>query len=159
MKRTTPSDLAVELFGKDTARRLLLLRTAWPAAVGSDLARRSEVVALDGEVLRIRVPDAAWRKSLFRMRSDLLARLRRTVGSAAPHALGFAKGTVAARADDPLPAPSPPVARPLPAALAKAAEGIPDAIVRERFCESASRYLGRFAASPARHEADGERSD
>ena len=124
MKHTTPPNLAAELFGASPARRLLLLKAAWPAAVGSELARRSQVVALDGDLLRIRVPDAIWRKSLWRMRSDLLARLRRVAGSAAPHALGFVEGSV------PPPEETPPrlpavVEPPLPADLARAVDSIP----------------------------------
>ncbi len=156
MKHTTPADLAADLFGAAPARRLLFLKAVWPAAVGSDLARRSEVVALNGDLLRIRVPDAIWRKSLWRMRSDLLARLRRVAGSAAPHALGFAEGMVTVTTEEAAPRAPAVVARPLPAALAEAADAIPDAEVRERFRETAGRYLGRF---PASHTEEGEGED
>jgi hypothetical protein len=145
MRRATPSDLAADLFGATRARRLTLLKVAWPAAVGPDLARRSEVVALDGDLLRIRVPDAPWRRSLWRMRSDLLARLRKVAGSAAPHALGFTEGPVAASAEsEAAPAPAR-VAVSLPPALAAAADQIPDPETRERFRQAAGLYLGRFA--------------
>jgi len=154
MKRTSPSDLAADLLGASPGRRLTLLKAAWPAAVGSDLARRSEVVALDGELLRIRVPDATWRRSLWRMRSDLLARLRKTAGSAAPHALGFSEGMVTAPVETEAPVPSPlNVVAQLPPAVARAAEQIPDADTRERFREAAARYLGRFA-NPSSQSGD-----
>ena len=156
MKHTTPADLAADLFGAAPARRLVFLKAAWPAAVGAELARRSEVVALDGDLLRIRVPDAIWRKSLWRMRSDLLARLRRVAGSAAPHALGFAEGQVMVTTEEAPPRASAVVARPLPAALAEAADAIPDVEVRERFRETAGRYLGRFTAA---HTEEGEVED
>jgi hypothetical protein len=146
MRRTTPADLAAGLFGAAPGRRLLLLKKAWPAAVGPDLARRSEVVALDGDLLRIRVPDAVWRKSLWRMRSELLTRLRRIAGPAAPHALGFAEGTVSVTSDERAPRAPIVVPRPLPAGLAEAARAIPDAEIRDLFCRTAGRYLGRFAA-------------
>jgi hypothetical protein len=145
MRRTTPSDLAADLFGAHRSRRLTLLKAAWPAAVGPDLARRSEVVALDGDLLRVRVADAPWRRSLWRMRSDLLARLRQVAGSAAPHALGFAEGPVAAsERSEAAPAPVR-AAVPLPPALAAAADQIPDSDTRERFRKAAGLYLGRFA--------------
>jgi hypothetical protein len=146
MRRTTPTDLAASLFGTAPARRLLFLKKAWPAAVGPDLARRSEVVALDGDLLRIRVPDAVWRKSLWRMRSELLTRLRRIAGPAAPHALGFAEGTVSAAPDERAPRAPLVVPRPLGADLAEAARAIPDTEIRELFCRTAGRYLGRFSA-------------
>jgi hypothetical protein len=146
MKRTTPYDLAADLFGATPARRLTLMKAAWPAAVGADLARRSEVVALDGDLLRVRVPDATWRRSLWRMRSDLLGRLRQVAGSAAPHALGFAEGPVAGSEATETTAAAPTVAVPLPPALVAAADQIPDLDTRERFRKSARRYLGRFAA-------------
>ena len=156
MKRTSPSDLAADLLGASPGRRLTLLKAAWPAAVGSDLARRSEVVALDGDLLRIRVPDATWRRSLWRMRSDLLARLRKTAGSAAPHALGFSEGMVTAPVETKAPVPSPQsVVAPLPPAVARAAEQIPDADTRKRFREAAARYLDRFA-DPSSQTADEE---
>jgi hypothetical protein len=158
MKHTTPADLAADPFGAVPARRLLLLKSAWPAAVGADLARRSQVVALDGDLLRIRVPDAIWRKSLWRMRSDLLARLRRVAGAAAPHALGFAEGPVTAPPEEtPPPAPTV-VERPLPADLTEAADSIPDPEVRERFRRTAEGYLGRFSPPPS-HSRDGEGED
>ena len=159
MKRTIPADLAADLFGAAPVRRLVFLKAAWPAAVGAELARRSEVVALDGDLLRIQVPDAIWRKSLWRMRSDLLTRLRRIAGSAAPHALGFAEGLVTGNPREPIPPPPTVVALPLPDDLAKAAEAIPDAEVRELFREAVGRYLGRFSPGhPHNKEGEGEDS-
>jgi hypothetical protein len=155
MRHTTPAHLAAELFGAAPARRLLLLKAAWPAAVGPDLARRSEVVALDGDLLRIRVPDAIWRKSLWRMRSDLLARLRRVAGAAAPHALGFAEGPVTPPPEKTTPPVPAVVECSLPADLAEAADSIPDPEVRERFRETAKGYLGRFSP-PLSDSRDGE---
>ncbi len=148
MRRTTPSDLAADLFGATRARRLTLLKAAWPAAVGTDLARRSEVVALDGDLLRVRVPDATWRRSLWRMRSDLLARLRQVAGPAAPHALGFSEGPMAASERSEAKPAAPSGAVPLPPALAAAADQIPDPDTRERFRKAAGLYLGRFAPVP-----------
>jgi len=144
MKRSAPPDLAASLFGGDPAHRLALLKAAWPAAVGPDLARRSEVVVLDGEVLRIRVPDAIWRRSLWRMRADLLDRLRQVAGRAAPRGLGFIEGAVAASAEPAPPDPEPPPPDFLPRGVAEAARSIPDADIRRRFEAAAARYFGRF---------------
>ena len=144
MKRSATSDLAAELLHAEPGRRLTLLRAAWPAAVGPELARRSEPVALDGDLLLIRVPDAIWRRSLWRMRKDLLSRLRRIAGSAAPHALGFIEGPVTAAVEPPTPRTRPVAPGPLPPTVDAAAESIPDEDTRERFRETVGRYLARF---------------
>lgn len=144
MERPSPADLAVRLFGASPDRALALLRAAWPAAVGAELARRTEVVALDGGLLRVRVPDAGWRRQLVRMRSEILSRLRRIAGGLAPHALGFVEGPVATPPEPPPAAPAPRAAPP-PAVVA-AAETIPDPEIRERFLAAAARYLDRFRA-------------
>jgi hypothetical protein len=146
MQRSAPDTLAGEIFGGDSRRRLTLLKAAWPAAVGPELARRSEVVALDREVLRIRVPDGIWRRSLWRMRGDLLARLRRLAGRAAPRALSIAEGMVAPPPAPPATPPAPLPVTSLPAEVAEAAAAIPDDEVRRRFQEAAARYFGRFGA-------------
>jgi hypothetical protein len=148
MKRTNPNDRSAHLFSSSPGRRLTLLKAAWVAAVGPDLARRSEVVALDGDLLRIRVPDGSWRRSLWRMRRDLLGRLRKIAGSAAPRTLGFSEGqVVASLAPEPAP-PAPSVIAPLPPIVAAAADQIEDPEIRERFREAAGRYFGRFVEGP-----------
>ncbi len=145
MDRPRDPDLAARLFGAKPEHTLALLRAAWPGAVGEELARRTEVMALDRGVLRIKVPDLRWQRSLLRMRGDILARLRRVAGRASPRAIGFVTGVVA----DPGPAPaSPGLTTPppkAPEAVASAAQGIPDAEIRARFLEAAGRYLARFA--------------
>lgn len=145
-------DLARRLFGDRPEHTLALLRAAWPAAVGPEIARRTEVVAFDRGVLRVKVPDAGWQKNLLRVRGDILARLRRVAGGAAPHALGFVQGSVA---EPPVPAPPPPVPTPPPAppAVAEAAAAIPDPEVRARFLAVAGRYIARFG--PAQTEKSG----
>ena len=94
MDRPRDPELAARLFGSSPERRLALMRCAWPAAVGPELARRTEVVSLDGVLRRVRVPDSTWRRGLLRMRGDILARLRSIAGGAAPRSLGFVEGAV-----------------------------------------------------------------
>lgn len=144
MDRTRDPGLAVRLFGARPEHALALLRATWPAAVGADLARRTELVALDRGVLRVKVPDVRWQRTLQRMRGDILSRLRAVAGGVAPWALGFVVGPVAEPAEPPPAAPE----APLPAAppsVAEAAAAIPDPEVRARFVAAAARYLGRFA--------------
>jgi hypothetical protein len=139
--------LAARLFGPSPERRLALMRAAWPAAVGSELARRTEIVSLDAGVLRIRVPDAGWQRGLARMRGDLLCRLRGIAGAAAPRSLGFVLGQVAAPPPEPLLSPEQEGrdGGTAPEALQAAADSIPDPELRARFLSVAARYLRRFA--------------
>ena len=148
MDRTRDPDIAARLFGARPEHTLALLRAAWPAAVGPDIARRTEVVALDRGILRIKVPDTRWQRTLLRMRSDILSRLRGVADGAAPRGLGFVVGPVA-RPPEPVAArpATPPV--PVPSAVAEAAAAIPDPEVRGRFLAAAARYLGRFARAQA----------
>jgi hypothetical protein len=136
--------LAGQLFGKDPARTLALVRAAWTRAVGPELARRTEAVTLEGTTLRVRVPDARWRKVLHRMQPELLRRLRTLAGELAPRSLGFMEGPVAG-ASDPAPAlPDAAATAPPPAAsVVEAARAIDDIEVRRAFLETAGRYLAR----------------
>ncbi len=146
MERPRDPDLAFRLFGANPERALALMRAAWPAAVGPELARRTEVVAFDSGVLRVRVPDATWRKGLLRMRGDILGRLRGIAGKAAPRSLGFVEGRVTPPPRAPT-AASPAVEPALPASVVAAAQAIPDLELRVRFLAAAGRYLCRFASS------------
>jgi len=143
MRRLADASLARRLFGAVPFRTLALVRAAWPRAVGLDLARRTEVIALEAATLRVRVPDARWRKELHRMQPDILARLREIVGDLAPRRLGFVEGPVA-------PAPSHEAARTVsstpPAAPPEVVAGasvLDDEEMRRRFLEVAARYLDR----------------
>jgi hypothetical protein len=142
LERLVNTSLARRLFGAVPARTLALVRAAWPRAVGPDVARRTEVVALEGVTLRIRVPDARWRKELHRMQADILARLREITGELAPRRLGFVEGPVALPAS-PEPARVPDPAPPAPEAVVAGAEALTDPDLRARFLEVAARYLDR----------------
>jgi hypothetical protein len=137
--------LAGQLFGKDPARTLALVRAAWTRAVGPELARRTEVVVLEGTTLRVRVPDARWRKVLHRMQPELLTRLRTLAGELAPRSLGFVEGPVMSA---PVPAPlpleaAPAEGRPPARIVVEAALAIEDSEMRRAFLETAGRYLAR----------------
>jgi hypothetical protein len=149
MDRPRDPDLAARLFGTKPEHTLALLRAAWPGAVGDEIARRTEVVAFDHGVLRIKVPDLRWQRTLVRMRGDILGRLRRVAGQASPRGLGFVTGEVKGlgdAAEAPPPAAPEPVA---PAIVAEAAQAIPDPEIRARFLAAAGRYLARFGAGQA----------
>ena len=144
---TGAHDLARQLFGRSPQHTLAVIRAAWPAAVGAELARRTEVLALEGRVLRVRVPDAGWRKVLHRMRREILSRLHQAVGSLAPSALGFHEGPIAER---PELGRRPPVVLPVGEAsfaVRTAAAVIEDPELREQFVASAALYLQRGACA------------
>jgi hypothetical protein len=145
MDRSRDPDLAARLFGARPEHTLALLRATWPAAVGPEIARRTEVVALDRGVLRVKVPDLRWQRQLMRMRADILSRLRKVARGVAPWALGFVVGPVAETAEPSPPAELEPPPAAAPPAVAAAAAAIPDPEVRARFVAAAARYLGRFA--------------
>ena len=149
MEHAGARDVVQQLFGATPERRLALLRAAWPGAVGPELARRTEVITLDGDSLRIRVPDATWRKGLLRMHRDILISLYRVAGSLAPRRLGFVE-TGGSPPQGPAEAEAPrspaPAAPPSPALLA-GAERIAEPELRARFLETAARYLERFKPS------------
>src|SRR5262249_3379687 len=114
---------------------------------GPDLARRTELLAIERDTLRLRVPDVRWRKVLHRMQHEILGRLRDVAGDLAPRRLGFTEGPAAApepaepaAPDAVTPAATPPEA---PAAVAQAAIAIDDPELRARFLQSAARYLSR----------------
>ncbi len=148
-ERPRDPDLAARLFGGRPEHTLALLRSAWPVAVGAKLARRTEVVALDHGVLRIKVEDARWQRTLLRMRTHILWRLRGVAAGAAPRGLGFVVGPLAS-VPDPVAAvlqEAPPAAP--PRTVAEAAAAIPDPEVRARFLAAAAQYLARFGPGQA----------
>jgi hypothetical protein len=145
MSLTRPAavDLAVRLFGATPERTLALLRAAWPLAVGPELARRTEVVAIEGTTLRVKVADQTWRKALLKIRGPLHGRLRRVAGDLAPTRLAFCDGPVALAPEPRSVAPAEPPPTPPSADLTAAAKAIEDTEVRARFLDSATRYLTR----------------
>jgi hypothetical protein len=150
MDRVSGRSLAARLFGSSPARTLALLQAAWPQAVGPELARRTSVMGVERGTLRVRVPDAAWRKVLHRLQPQILARLREVAGELAPSRLGFLEG---GGAEEAVARPSPPRAggadvAPLPAPVAAEAGHIEDDEIRSRFVQAAARYLARQKDDP-----------
>jgi hypothetical protein len=150
--------LAARLFTRGSPPALALLKAAWPAAVGPELARRTEVLALEHDTLRVRIPDARWRKVLHRMQPEILAHLRRVAGDLVPRRLGFNEGQPCGpepgpeapdRMRSPELPPSPEPAAALPEGVAAAARRIDDAEIRALFERSAARYLDVFGGRHA----------
>ena len=59
----------------DSQLDLHLLQKLWPTLVGPELAACTKVVAIQGAVVVLNVPDQIWRKQLIRMKGRLLAKL------------------------------------------------------------------------------------
>ena len=146
--RALTAELSSRIFTSERAR-LALLRAAWPAVVGPLLAGRTEVLAIEGASLRIRVADSRWRNVLHRMRARLLERLREIAGTLAPERIGFTEGAIEAA-----PAPRPRSPRELVCdpgvspELAETASAITDDELRRLFLETAARYLERARSDP-----------
>ena len=138
--RAAAPSLASQLFGRDPAASLALLRAAWPDAVGREIARRTEILAIRGRTLLVRVPDAGWQRVLHRMERDIVGRLRQLAGELAPVGLGFSLGPLVDTEEVP-PAAARREPRPAPAEVEAAAGAIDDPELRERFVRAAALYL------------------
>jgi hypothetical protein len=143
LHKAVTGGLAAQIFGSGPVPKLALVRAAWARVVGAGLAHRTEVLAIEGNTLRLRVPDARWRKVLHRMQGDLLRRLRELIGNLAPRRLGFTEGPVMPAPPEHPALPAPREAVPAPQAVIDAAAAIADVELRARFLESAARYLSR----------------
>jgi hypothetical protein len=170
MDRISGRSLAARLFGASPARTLALMQASWPLAVGPELARRTEVLGLEGGTLRVRVPDASWRKVLHRIQPQILGRLRELAGDLAPKRMGFVDGGMANEANRPQSeaalqssgasrggfqggsrppnepggsAPPDLILQPTGPNMEALAALIPDPEIRARFAATAARYLAR----------------
>jgi predicted nucleic acid-binding Zn ribbon protein len=54
---------------------LRLLQQLWPKLVGESLAAAITVTAVQGSRVVLNVPDQIWRKQLFKMRPELMAKM------------------------------------------------------------------------------------
>jgi hypothetical protein len=144
MDRISGRSLAARLFGASPARTLALLQAAWPLAVGPELARRTEVLGMEGGTLRVRVPDASWRKVLHRIQPQILRRLSELAGELAPRRMGFVEGGIVTPPshDSAVTTTLPPTPASVPP-LHHLANLIPDPEIRARFAATAARYLAR----------------
>jgi hypothetical protein len=158
MDRISGRSLAARLFGASPARTLALLEAAWPLAVGPELAWRTEVLGIEGGTLRVRVPDARWRKVLHRMQPQILGHLREIAGDLAPKRMGFVEGGMTDRPQSAAATRSGGDPRGgfqggsslhsesevnSPPEIKAVAATIDDTEIRTRFVETMSRYLER----------------
>ena len=75
--------ILVDLGGGATARAVRIA-DRWEEAVGAEIARHSQPVAIRGDVLEVSVDTSVWCQQLQLRTPEILAALRRVVGEDAP---------------------------------------------------------------------------
>jgi hypothetical protein len=132
-------------------------------AVGDGLGVHSEIAALDGEVLRVRVAPASWLKTFRDFRKDIQSRLARAAGPLAPRAITLSAGELSgsratarskreSRLKSPA-APAPDTVTRLNAVADRLKDALPDE-QRALFLSAALSYSQRFPESlPRRGES------
>ena len=143
-------DVARELGRFGVPAALGEIVTAWPGVVGDDIARHAWPgrIGRDG-TLEVTTESSIWAFELSQLASDLLDRLQRVVGDAAPKALRFVVGAVPAPAAE-LPGEDRHVAAQPSAedrkSAASLAGGIDDEELRELVARAVAASLARSAS-------------
>jgi len=150
---------------RDRGRHLAAM-AAWRAAVGERMHRSTRVAEIGPDCFTVEVPDTAWGDTLRKLEGQILQRVRRTLGPAAPQRIEFRispgvwrpatlpRRSAALRPPDPLQRPPEAPAAPTPPATAEAAPGmreedlrVRDPALRRALLRVANRYLRRAAQS------------
>ncbi len=133
-----------------------LVREAWQHLVGSQVAARSQVFRLYGDVLTVHVPDKMWKRQLFRLEKQLLGRINHFLGRKMVDSIDFRvddkmvlpaaqpiarQGNLFESAPDVAPRKGPGHADSIQVDpdVAKAAQGIADPELRELFLRTSRR--------------------
>ena len=133
-------------FAAALPHRLAVLKALWPAIAGEAISNHSEVVGIQGEVMRVKADSASWLKTVRDLKGTLILRLQRAAGEMAPRALAFVEGPLS---------PKPPRRKAraalgsvplgeLPRAISKAAERIPTPEGRDAYLRAATAFRARF---------------
>ncbi len=140
-----------EMLGADPSRMTAFVAAFWPHLTGGELAARTRVIKVEDGVLIVQVPDARWRKELYKMQVPLLIRLRELLGAAAPRRLGFmeARGGLVTPNAPRRPPAAPVMAQAPRPAILEAAAAIEDEALRAAFIGAATRYLSTFDGGKA----------
>jgi len=141
-----PTSSLPRFFAAAEPHRLAVLKALWPSITGEALANHSEVVGIQGEVMRVRADSGAWLKTLRDLKGTLVVRLQQTAGPLAPRALAFVEGPVAARPSRPRGRGrfAPVAVGALPEVIAGAASRIPTAEGRALYLRAAAAFRARF---------------
>ena len=133
-------------FAAAEPHRLAVLKALWPAIAGEGVANHSEVVGIQGDVLRVRADTPSWLKTVRDLKGALVMRLQRAAGPLAPRAIAFVEGPITPRAPRRKARPSlrPAGLSDLPGAVRDAALRIPTAEGREVYLRAAAAFQARF---------------
>jgi hypothetical protein len=131
---------------RDRIYSLELIGLKWPAAVGQELAARSEPASFEDAVLTVRVEDAAWGRMIMSLQNEIRPRLNQAMGFRAVKRIRFVKDGKAISKPAPVP-PTPPAVEPVEpsAAILEAAEKVNDSDLRDLVIRTATRYLAAQA--------------
>lgn len=155
--KTLSTSSLPRFFAAAGPHRLAVLRALWPAITGDALANHSEVVGIQGDVMRVRADSGSWLKTLRDLKGTLVFRLQRSAGPLAPRALAFVEGPLA---------PRPPRRKPrkrltpvpvsaLPKVVSEAAKQVPTTEGREVYLRAATAFQARFGTLPESQEKAG----
>lgn len=136
-------------FAAAEPHRLAVLKALWPSITGDALANHSEVVGIQGDVMRVRADSASWLKTLRDLKGTLVFRLQQAAGPLAPRGLAFVEGPVAPRPPrrrsrerlKPVPIDA------LPREVSEAADRVPTAEGREVYLRAAAAFRARFSGA------------
>lgn len=133
-------------FAAAEPHRLAVLKALWPSITGEALANHSEVVGIQGEVMRVRADSASWLKTLRDLKGTLVFRLQQAAGTMAPRGLAFVEGPLSVRPPRRRVRErvKPPSIDELPTAVSRAADRIPTAEGRETYLRAVAAFRARF---------------
>jgi hypothetical protein len=144
-----PTSTLPRFFASAEPHRLAVLKALWPTITGEALANHSEVVGIQGDVMRVRADSASWLKTLRDLMGTLVYRLQQAAGPLAPRGLAFVEGPIAPkpprRRTRELPRPAP--VENLPRAVSEAAKRIPTPEGREIYLRAAAAFQARFGGA------------
>jgi hypothetical protein len=136
-------------FAAAEPHRLAVLKALWPSITGDALANHSEVVGIQGDVMRVRADSAPWLKTLRDLKGTLVFRLQQAAGPLAPRGLAFVEGPISPRPPrrktrervQPVPIEA------LPPMVSQAAGRIPTVEGRAIYLRAAAAFQARFSRS------------
>ncbi len=127
---------------RDRVFSVELIGLKWAAAVGSELAARSEPASLQDGILTVRVEDVAWGRMIMKLQNEIRPRLNAAMGFRAVKRIRFViDGKPISQTVPEAPSTFAPEPVEPSSAIIEAAESIGDSGLRESMVRTATRYL------------------
>lgn len=136
-------ELFPELLRKGPQKELPLdemVRAAWVALVGRQIAERSHVFRLYRECLIVHVPDRAWKEQLRRLEYKLLGRINALFGSSRVTSIDFRVDPQLGKIADP-PRKAPARETAIDRDVERSAESIADPELRDLFLRASRKMM------------------